>query len=194
MFTSILFSTIFSATSFTLKILKQDYLESRGNINWKSRVNWVQNSESKHVFVNLIAACLIALVYVDRFMKLLRFSMSTFALFLSSSCVSCFSMSTSTGLRFHAFLLMSTGLALVYVDRFKVLRFSMSIFALFPVYMSMFFYVVIFNLMYIFWLAKRYSILITHFTRIINRAWTLWIYKYIIISGRYTAIKQWNYI
>ena len=144
MFTSILFSTIFSATSFTLKILKQDYLESRGNINWKSRVNWVQNSESKHVFVNLIAACLIALVYVDRFMKLLRF--------------------------------------------------SMSIFALFPVYMSMFFYVVIFNLMYIFWLAKRYSILITHFTRIINRAWTLWIYKYIIISGRYTAIKQWNYI
>ena len=37
-----------------------------------------------------------ALVYVDRFI-------STFALFLSSSCVSCFSMSTSTGLRFHAF-------------------------------------------------------------------------------------------
>ena len=86
-------------------------------------------------------------------MKVLRFSMSIIALFLSSSCVSCFSMSTSTGLRFHAFLLMSTGLALVYVDRFKVLRFSMSIFALFPVYMStglcnygvMFFYVVIFN-------------------------------------------------
>ena len=49
---------------------------------------------------------------------------------------SCFSMSTSTGLRFHVFLcrqvlrlFMSTGLI-------KVLRFSMSIFALFPVYMS----------------------------------------------------------
>ena len=80
-----------------------------------------------------------ALVCVDRFIKVLRFSMSTFALFLSSSCVSCFSM--------------STGFEFVFVDRFKVLRFSMSIFALFPVYMStglcnygvMFFYVVIFN-------------------------------------------------
>ena len=50
--------------------------------------------------------------------------------------------------------LLSTGFALVCVDRFiKVLRFSMSIFALFPVYMStclcnygvMFFYVVKFN-------------------------------------------------
>ena len=80
-----------------------------------------------------------ALVCVNRFIKALRFSMSTFALFLSSSCVSCFSK--------------STGFALVYVDRFKVFHFSMSIFALFPVYMStslcnygvMFFFVVIFN-------------------------------------------------
>ena len=64
-----------------------------------------------------------------------------FALFLSSSCVSCFSMT------------MLTGLALVYVDRLKVLHFSMSIFALFSVYILtgscnygvMFFYVLIFN-------------------------------------------------
>ena len=47
-------------------------------------------------------------------------------------------------------------------------------------------------LMYIFWLAKRYSTLITHFTRIIGRVWTLRIYKYVIISGRYTARKQWK--
>ena len=88
----------------------------------------------------VVKGCLLstgfALVCVDRFIKVLRFSMSTFALFLSSSCVSCFSV--------------STGFALVYVDRFKVFRFSMSIFALFPVYMStglcnygvMFFYVI----------------------------------------------------
>ena len=92
----------------------------------------------------------------------------------------------------------------------QVLRLFMStglrfcIFALFPVYMStrlcsygaIFFYVVIFNLptvysilMYILWFANRYSILITHFTRIINRAWTLRIYKCVIISDRYTAIN-----
>ena len=76
-----------------------------------------------------------ALVYVERFIKVLRFSMSTFPLFpfrllvfdaflcrhrqVDRFKVSCFSM--------------SSGFALVYVDRFKVLRFSMSIFALFPV-------------------------------------------------------------
>ena len=79
---------------------------------------------------------------------------------------------TSTGRQVDRFKVscfsMSTGFALVYVDRFKVF------------------------LMYILWLAKRYSILITHFTRIIDRAWTLRIYKYVIISGRYTARKQWK--
>ena len=103
--------------------------------------------------------------------------------------VSCFSTSTgyvlrlfmSIGLRFCAFLC-------------RYLRFSLSILMSTDLcnYGVMFFYVVIFNpdvysiLMYILWLAKRYSaILITYFTRIIHRAWTLRIYKYAIISGRY---------
>ena len=88
-----------------------------------------------------------ALVYVDRFIKILRFSfrLLVFHAFLCRHRhvdrfkVSCFSMT------------MLTGLVLVYVDKFKVLHFSMSIFALFAVYMStgscnygvMFFYVVI---------------------------------------------------
>ena len=105
---------------------------------------------------------------------------------------------------------------LFYVDRFcSCLCLQVERFALFYVDICAFpclhvdrfmqlcnvFYVVIFNpdvyfiysiLMYILWLAKRYSILITQFTCIIDRAWTLWIYQYIIISGRYTAIKQWK--
>ena len=93
----------------------------------------------------------------------------------------------STGLRFCAFLC-------------RYLRFSLSTcrHEFYAIMEWIFFYVVIFNpdvysiLMYILWLAKWYSILITYFTRIIDRAWTLRIYKYVIISGRYTAIKQWK--
>ena len=75
--------------------------------------------------------------------------MSTFALFLSSSCVLCFSMSTSTGLRFHTFLcrqvlrlFMSTGLKFcAFLCRY--FRFSLS--TGLCNYGVMFFYVVIFN-------------------------------------------------
>ena len=78
-------------------------------------------------------------------------------------------------------------LKLVYVDRFiKVLHFSMSIFPLFPVHMStgLCNYVVLFGPDVYFMTCKKIFELITHFTRIIIRAWTLRIYKYVIISGR----------
>ena len=59
----------------------------------------------------------------------------------------------STGLRFCAFLC-------------RYLRFPCLCGVIFNL-------ILMYILMYILWLAKRYWILITHFTRIINRAWTL---------------------
>ena len=142
------------------------------------RINWKIIGINVHTIPRVLWIVLFVSYYRIQLCRHLRFSfrLLVFHAFLcwhrqvDRFKVSCFSM--------------STGFALFYDDRFKV-----SIFALFPVYMSTGLCMYIQS-----WcrLAKRYSILITHFTRIIDRAWTLRIYKYVIISGRYIARKQWK--
>ena len=75
----------------------------------------------------------------------------------------------STGLRFCAFLCRYLRFPCLHVERFMQLWSNV-----FSMWRDIQSYPDVYSiLMYILWLAKWYSILITYFTRIINRAWTL---------------------